>query len=264
MKSQRKNLIILLLGIVCLSCVSTKKITYFQALTPETDEAISRMQEQYIPRIKPDDILSITVSSLNKEANEMFNPESYRGVYQAQQQNNTTIAPNPIIGFTVDATGAINLPLIGKVQVAGMSSKEVSALLTGQLQQYLESPSVSVRIANYQVTLMGEVARPAVYTIPNELITIPQLIAMGGDMSIYGKRKNVLIIREVDGQRQFARVDMTQRDIFDSPYYYLHSGDVVYVESTAGKITSTDRIYQLTPIVISSLTLLVLIFNTFK
>jgi polysaccharide export outer membrane protein len=144
-----------------------------------------------------------------------------------------------------------------------MTSGELSIKLTEQLQQYLTAPSVIVRIANYTVSVMGEVSRPALYTIPNEQITLPEALALAGDLTIYGKRHNILIIREIDGNRQFARVDLTSREIFNSPFYYLHSGDVVYVMPTSGRLTSTDRVYQLTPIIVNSLTLCVLIFTTF-
>lgn len=218
------------------------------------------MQERYLPRIKSGDILSIRVSSLSKEADEMFNPLA--GAYNNVNQSVTTTAPQPVVGFTVDKDGNITLPLVGRIHVVGSTSQELATQLTAKLEQHLQSPTVTVRIANYTVSVMGEVVRPALYTIPNEQITLPQALSMAGDMTIYGKRQNILIIREVDGQRQFARVDMTQRELFDSPYYYLHSGDIVYVEAATGKVTASDRVFQLTPIVLSSLSLLILILTT--
>jgi polysaccharide export outer membrane protein len=251
-------------GALCLlmsACMSTKKITYFQPASREMDEVISKIEETYTPRIKEGDILSITVSSLSKEANEMFNPVTQILNYNAQTVG--TIAPQPALGYTVDAAGNILLPMLGSVQVSGLTSRELSVKLMAQLQQYLKSPTVIVRIANYTVSVLGEVARPAIYTIPNEHITLAEALALAGDLTIYGKRNNILIIREVEGVRQFARVDITKRDIFTSPFYYLRSGDVIYVEATSGKLTSTDRTYQLAPIIINSLTLCVLILSTF-
>jgi polysaccharide export outer membrane protein len=251
-------------GIICSlmsACISTKKITYFQPVSPELDEVISKIEETYTPRIKEGDILSITVSSLSKEANEMFNPITQILNYTTQTVG--TIAPNPILGYTVDAAGNIALPLLGNVQVKGLTSKDLSVKLAEQLQQYLESPTVVVRIANYTVSVLGEVARPAMYTMPNEQITLPEALALAGDLTIYGKRENILIIREIEGTRQFARIDVTNRDVFTSPFYYLRSGDVVYVEATSGKLLSIDRTYLLAPIVINSLTLGVLIISTF-
>jgi polysaccharide export outer membrane protein len=251
-------------GMTCFlmsACISTKKITYFQPASRELDEVIAKIEETYTPRIKEGDILSITVSSLSKEANEMFNPVAQ--VLNYTTQNVGTIAPQPALGYTVDAAGNIALPMLGRVQVRGLTSKELSVKLTAQLQQYLESPTVMVRIANYTVSVLGEVARPAIYTIPNEHITLPGALALAGDLTVYGKRNNILIIREFEGTRQFARIDITKRDVFTSPFYYLRSGDVIYVEATSGKLTATDRIYQLAPIVINSLTLCILIVTTF-
>jgi Periplasmic protein involved in polysaccharide export len=242
------------------ACRSTKDITYFQPISPEYDEQTLLALEPYIPLIKEGDILSIIVSSLDKDATAMFNPvPENRGAVQTTGST----APNPVVGFLVDDNGNITLPLVGTVYVKGKTSKTLAAELMQTLNEYLESPTVFVRIANYQITLLGEVARPSVYTIPNEMITLPQALAMAGDLTIYGKRKNILIIREELGNRTYARVNVADRSIFDSPYYYLRAGDVVYVESTPGKLTSTDRVYQLTPILISSLSFLVLIFNNF-
>jgi polysaccharide export outer membrane protein len=243
------------------SCISTKKITYFQPASRELDEVIAKIEETYTPQIKEGDILSITVSSLNKEANEMFNPLTPILNYTTQSVG--TIAPQPVMGYTVDASGNISLPLLGNVHVKGLTSKELSVNLAAQLQQYLQSPTVIVRIANYTVSVLGEVARPAKYTIPNEQITLPEALALAGDLTIYGKRSNILVIREFEGTRQFARIDITKRDVFTSPFYYLRTGDLIYVEATSGRLTATDRIYQLAPIIINSLTLCVLIFTTF-
>jgi polysaccharide export outer membrane protein len=251
-------------GMACFlmsACVSTKKITYFQPASREVDEVIAKIEKAYTPRIKEGDILSITVSSLSKEANEMFNPVTQALNYTTQ--NVGTIAPQPVLGYTVDAAGNISVPLVGSMHVEGLTSRELSVKLTAQLQQYLESPTVIVRIANYNVSVLGEVARPAIYTIPNEHITLPEALALAGDLTIYGKRENILIIREIDGTRQFARINITNRDIFTSPFYYLRSGDVIYVEATSGKQLSVDRAYQLAPIIINSLTLCVLVLSTF-
>jgi polysaccharide export outer membrane protein len=252
-------------GVICFlmsACISTKKITYFQSESRELDEVIAKIEETYTPQIKEGDILSITISGLGKETNEMFNPVTQILSYTTQPAG--TIAPHPIIGYTVDAAGNISLPLLGNVHVKGLTSKELSINLTAQLeQQYLKSPTVIVRIANYTVSVLGEVARPAVYTIPNEQITLPEALALAGDLTIYGKRNNILVIREFEGTRQFTRIDITQRDVFTSPFYYLRAGDLIYVEATSGKLTATDRTYQLAPIIINSLTLCVLIFTTF-
>ena len=117
---------------------------------------------------------------------------------------------------------------------------------------------------NYSVSVMGEVEKPSVYTIPNERITLPELISLAGDLTIYARRDNILVIREIDGQREFGRVDLTKRDLFNSPYYYLQPNDVVYVEPGKGKKTTSERSVQLAPTIISGISLLAVILSVVK
>ena len=245
---------------VFMSCMSTKSITYFQPVNPQIDEMVTKIETVYTPFVKSGDILSISVNGLDKDDREIFNPPPITATQHTQVTGFVLL--HTINGFTVDTEGYIVLPQIGKIQVGGLTTQEVEILITEPLQEYIKSPTVSVNIANYIISVLGEVARPAQYVIPHNLITIPEALALAGDLTIYGNRKNVQIIREFEGQRHFARIDLTQRSLFESPYYYLHSGDIIYVAPTAGKLTSTDRIYQVSPIIISSLSFLILILNT--
>jgi len=241
-------------------CISSKSITYFQPLSPKMDKMVTNMQPVYMPVIKSGDVLSITVHGLDKDDREIFSPLS-APVSQYLQITSFVVLPT-ITGFTVDPEGNIVLPQVGKIKVAGFTTKEIEIHLTEQLQQFIKSPMVSVHVANYIITILGEVARPAQYVIPHNQITIPEALALAGDLTIYGKRNNVLIFRELNGQRHVGRVDLTKRDMFDSPYYYLYSGDMIYVEPTSGRLTSSDRIFQVSPLIISSLTFLLLIIST--
>jgi len=248
----------LLLLLSLTACRTTKDITYFQPAMQSLDQVVAHLGEIYTPRIQPGDVLSIVVSSLDKASNEMFNPIPLNNNLQQRQIG----VLQPAHGFKVDSTGYISLPLLGNLKAQGLTTGEFTNLLTNELNKYLEAPTVVVRLANFQISVLGEVARPSVYNIPNEKITLPEAIALAGDIGVYGKKNNVLIIREEGEHRTFARVDMTKRDFFFSPYYYLHPGDIVYVEATSGRLTASDRIYQLAPIVINSATLLLLIINT--
>ena len=151
----------------------------------------------------------------------------------------------------------------GKIIVGGLSTKDASDLITKNLNKYLEEPTVSVRLMNFKISVLGEVTRPSLYNITNERVTLPEAISLAGDLTIYGKRQNVLIVREVDGKREFARIDLTKRDLFNSPYYYLLPNDIVYIEPLKGKLTSTSRAVQLAPIAISILTFLTIITQNF-
>lgn len=240
------------------SCVSQKEIVYFQ--TDQEMDGQADILNSHTAKIQPGDILSVMVSSLSAEASAMFNPYQLmnQGIQRETPQAN---APAAAHGYLVDQDGMISLPLIGQLKLGGLTTAEANTLITQKLDKYLQQPTVNLRILNFKVSVLGEVARPSVYTIPNEKITLPEAISLAGDLTIYGKRNNVMLIREVNGKREFARIDLTKRDLFNSPYYYLHTNDVIYVEPTKGKVTSSDRTIQLAPIVLSGLSLMTLILT---
>ena len=244
------------MAVVATSCVSRKEITYFQPKDEKSDLEKLDIKDNFILKLQAGDILSVMVYSLSPEANAMFN------VYP--QQLNTSVQPNtttPAIGFLVDTDGNITLPLAGKIPVLGLSNKEASDTITKHLDKYLQQPTVNVRLLNFKISVLGEVNRPSVYTISNERVTLPEAISLAGDLTVFGKRENVLIIREINGVREFIRVDLTKRDLFSSPYYYLRPNDIVYVEQKRGKRTNTSPAVQLAPIFISAATLSILILQ---
>jgi len=253
----KKVIFALLACCIFLGCRSTKSITYFQPYSPRTDEVITNMMDVYTPTIKPGDVLSIVVNGLDSQDRELFNlPTTTQNT-----QSGGYVVLHPFRGFTVDEFGNIEYPQIGTMKVIGMTTNELEKRLTEQLREFFVSPTVSINIANFIISVLGEVNRPAQYVASNNQLTLPQALSLAGDLTIFGRRDNVLLIREKDGERTFARIDLTNRNLFDSPYYYLHAGDVIYVEATKGRFTSTDRTYQLTPILISSLSFLMLLFN---
>ena len=183
-------------------------------------------------------------------------PGSSAAINNAAPSLVQTTAP----GYLVDATGAIEMPLIGTLKVSGLTTMEAKELIKKKIANYLKEPTVNVRFLNYKISVLGEVVHPSVYVIPNETITLPEALALAGDMTIYGKRENVLVIRDDNGKKIFGRVDLTTRDIYNSPYYYLHENDIVYVEPGKGRIAQTDKVYQLLPVVLSALSLISVIF----
>jgi polysaccharide export outer membrane protein len=252
---------LLLISLIATSCISKKKINYFQANQTGKDLQSLDIDHKYIAKLQPGDILSILVSSLSPEASEMFNPYQLNlNSIASQQQTIQTTSPTPATGYLVNQEGFITLPMIGKVNVLGLTTEAATDLIVTKLNKYLEQPTVNIRILNFKISVLGEVNRPAVYTIPNEEVTLPEALAMAGDLTIYGKRNNVMLIRNVNGKREFNRIDLTKRDLFNSPYYYLQANDVLYVEPTKSKITSTDRTVQLAPIVLSALSVLTVLF----
>jgi polysaccharide export outer membrane protein len=263
MKTQKIKFIslsaLMIVTLLVSSCLNQKRITYFQPKEEAKDTNINNITQKQTFYLKPGNIINVGVNSISPDANTMFNPfVVMQPVYYTYQQTNNL---NPAIGYMVDKDGAISLPLVGKIVVAGLDTKEATDLITEKLEKYLVNPVVNVRMLNYNVSVMGEVNRPSVYTIPNERISLPEVLSLAGDLTIYARRNNVLVIRENNGKREFGRVDLTKRDLFDSPYYYLQPNDVVYVEPGKGKKTTTDRTIQLAPTIISGVSLLTVILS---
>ncbi|QHV94074.1 polysaccharide biosynthesis/export family protein [Spirosoma endbachense] len=266
-RSQRLRvaLVSFVLGGTCLtSCVSTKHLSYFQQ-EPGKADALT-VAARYVPTIQPGDVLSIQVNSLNPEASSFFNPYAAFAIADRGPQTNTIASTTPlpsINGYIVDNEGKIEVPMLGKVDVKGKTVTEIKDQLRQSLKEYLKEPTVNVRNQNFRISVMGEVARPSLYTIPNEQITLLEALSLSGDVTIYGRRDNVLLIREENGQRTFTRIDLTRRDLFTSPYYYLHPNDVVYVEPGRARAATADRTNQLLPIVLSGLSFVAIIFSRF-
>jgi polysaccharide export outer membrane protein len=251
--NNRILILIVLLSSILTSCMSRKHVDYFQEKDGSTQNAI-QLPATFEPLIIPNDLLEIRVSSINPEAARFFNPGS---------TENTTSDPS-MITYLVDAKGEIELPLVGKVLVSGNSTRQIRELLRERLEKYLQSPTVMVTLASYKITILGEVKVPGLYQVKSEKINITEALGLAGDLNIFGDRKKVMIIREKDGIKSFYNVDLTSRDIFSQPYYFLHPGDVIYVPSGKGRIASADAFYRIAPIVISSLTLISLLFYRFN
>ncbi|TWR28013.1 polysaccharide export protein [Mucilaginibacter achroorhodeus] len=249
------------------SCVSQKQIAYFQKDINGKDTI--RVAEAYVPKIQSGDILSIYVSSLNPVASSFFNPYAPSPGLASETAGTGSSTPSvgqqspassSAPGFLVDPQGRIELPLVGEITAAGRTTSELRDTIKNRLKTYLKEPTVNVRFLNYKISVMGEVARPSVYVIPNEKVTLPEALSMAGDITIFGKRDNVLIVRDNNGKKEFGRINLNTREVYSSPYYYLHSNDIVYVEPGKGKIAQTDKTYQILPIILSALSFLSIIF----
>lgn len=232
------------------SCVNSKRVTYFNNVsTSEYPPTIEDLE----PVIQENDILSISVTSLNPSATEMFNVSNV-SVTQSSTAMGTTLQAS---GYLVDQEGFIRFPFLGKIKAEGMTKKTLREEITSQLveQKFLLEPIVDIRYLNYKVSVLGEVGNPSVLTIPNEKVTLLEALGLAGDLTIYARRDNVLLIREEDGVKKLIRIDLTTDDIFKSPYYHLKSNDIVYVEPNKSKIASTSRTTQWLPIIMSTLSL---------
>lgn len=153
----------------------------------------------------------------------------------AQQGEQPFVASQAMYTYLVDKEGYINFPVIGKIKVDGLTKQELSSLLQDKISKYVKDPLVNVQITNFKVMVMGEVTRPGGLSVKNDRITILDAIGYSGDLTINADRKNILVIRDNNGQKEFGRLDITQPDIFASPYFYLQQNDVVYVEPNVAK-----------------------------
>lgn len=213
--------------------------------------------------IKPDDLLGITVSSPNPDANVVFNKGSFPMANTRDSFSPATgrVGVSEGQGYLVDEEGFIDFPVLGKVTVGGLTRKEAQAYLADCLQKYLKDPTVNLRFLNFRITVIGEVTRPSTFTIPNEKINVFEALGMAGDMSPYGKRENVLLMREEGGERIVKRLNLNDKEILSSPYFYLQQNDIVYVEPVRARAdqASTTRNYIATAAaVVTALSLLVI------
>jgi len=234
------------------SCSTPKNVAYFQDLTDTSKIYTQAIKKTYEVEIQPDDILEIIINNINADAAAPFNlgntnPASIPTVQLTQGTTgvklNSAGADNSTgKGYLVDKNGTIDFPVLGNMKVQGLTIPQLKDSLKIKLDKYLQEPIINVRLLNYKVTVLGEVLRPSTYSIPSERITVVDAIGMAGDLTIYGKRENVLLIREENGERKFIRMNLNSSEIFQSPYYYLKQNDIVYVEPNKAKIVSSDAI----------------------
>ncbi|MEV4885867.1 polysaccharide export outer membrane protein [Chitinophaga ginsengisegetis] len=251
------------LGLLCLSClftscVSTKNAVYFNDVR---DTVLLPSDSSFDPRIQKNDILQINVSSLNPEDVIIYNVSNMTSASGAGGAN--AGAGAMLGGFLVDEQGFIQYPVLGPVKVTGLTKKALTVYLHDQLieRKLLVDPVVSIRFLNYRVTILGEVNKPTVVNVTNEKISVLEALGMAGDITVFGKRNNILLIREIDGQRIIRRIDLNDKSILNSPYYFLQPNDILYVEPNKSKVATADRSRQVLPIILSSLSLLVIILD---
>lgn len=235
------------------SCKLREKTVYFQDFNetiPYTDES------RFNPKIKVDDLLYIKISDIDPESARVYNGINDPTVPLGYQTGNMALD-----GYLVDKNGNVNMPVIGQVSVLNKSRDEAAHLIEEKLKDFLKTPIVHITILNFKVTVLGEVASPNTYRIPNERISILEAIGLAGDLKMTAKRKNVLVIRETPEGRQSIRVDLTSKKLLESPAYYLQQNDVVYVEPNATALSSSSFFKGNGTIILSSITVVVSILT---
>jgi polysaccharide export outer membrane protein len=253
------------LGCVCLivlvvtanSCISNKELTYFNNLNDTTFQLVSKNFE---PHIQRGDIIYVGVTSADPTSAALFNSA------------NTVMTPNAIgsfptisiPGILVTDEGFIQLPKIGIIEVMGKTTNQIAKTIKPLLEPYLKDPIVTVRLMNFRISVLGEVAKPATINIPNERVTLLEALALAGDLTAYGNRKNLLLIRDSAGIQITKRIDITNSSAFNASTFYLRPNDVIYVEPNKVKSLASSNIPLITPYVFSALSILVILFQRIK
>lgn len=229
MKSKKHFFLIIISSCLFLSCASRKKIVYLSDIekAQSYNSALT-----YEPKLQPDDLLSIIVAAENPEVTVPFNMPNIQGNYGLNDNQNGK-------AYLIDNLGYINFPVIGKIKLGGLTRTEANKKLVSSISEYITNPSVNLSILNFKVSVLGEVTKPGSYTIQSERITLLEALSKAQDLTIYGKRKNILVIREIEGNKTYNRVDITSANFLNSPFYYLAQNDVVYVEPNKTRVNNS-------------------------
>jgi len=248
--------IILILITSTTSCVQTRYVSY---LNNALDTVYVKETKQQEVAIQKNDILSIHISSLNQEASEIFNSTTSQQINSSSASGNSSVGS----GYLVNMDGNVELPMIGNFKAEGLSKNELKTEITNSIieRKLLVNPIVNIRRLNFEVTVIGEVGKPTVITVPNEKISLLKALGLAGDITIYGKKENVLLIREVDGKKNVTHLNLNDSDFLNSPYYYLMPNDIVYVEPNKNKLASVGRGRQLVPSLLSGLSVILIVLN---
>jgi polysaccharide biosynthesis/export protein len=217
-------------AIVLSSCATKKDIVYFQ--NAKNFETIVDT-DTFTPKFKVNDIVSIYVSTFDTEASKPFNLVKSTG--------GNTGAGNQFLDYLIDIEGNIDFPVLGKIKLLGLTVEQSKELIKQKLSEgYLKDPIVNIRILNFRITILGDVRSPGTYFISGERITIMEALGLAGDLTIKGRRDNVLVIRDFNGTKTYTRIDLTNKEVFNSPVYFLTQNDVVYVEPNNSSISTAS------------------------
>lgn len=227
MRKSNPLFIVLLVGLLMASCASRKDVVYFQD-AGQFETIVDK--NSFTTKFKVDDVVGIYVSTLSSEASAPFN--LFRG------STEDGVRPEQV-DYIIDKDGEIDFPVVGKLKIVGLSPEELRVMLRDKLKDYLVDPIINIRLKNFTVSVLGEVNKPGTYPVNGERITILEALGLAGDLTIKGKRDNVLVIRDFDGAKVYNRINLTKKDAMNSPVYYLTQNDIVYVEPNKSAVTSS-------------------------
>lgn len=224
------------------SCISQRKLSYLHDVTAASADSINQTyMPQYENFIERGDVLSILVNALDVEAVQAFNMP-LANVQRLGARTVNTSGGGSIQGYKVDPDGNINFPVLGMLHVEGLTTSELRDTLTTLISQSVKNPIVNISFQNSSITVLGEVKNPGRHTMDRQGINIFEAVGLAGDLTIYGKRQNVLISREVDGKMEFARLNLNDEAIFASPYFHIRQNDVIYVEPNNARSLASQNV----------------------
>jgi polysaccharide export outer membrane protein len=229
-----KKAFILLSALFLGSCASKQDIIYFQDEPLNSEMALSN---NYEIKFKPADLLTIDISAQDPEAVAPFllTPVAQNASSTLELNRNVRMQT-----YLIDINGNIEFPVLGSLKLEGLSRVQATEMLKMKLSEYIKDPIVNVRLINFTITILGEVNAPGSYTVQNERISLSDALGLAGDLTIYGKRDNVLLIREVEGQKRYAKFDLNSVNVLNSPNYYLTQNDVIYVEPNSARVRQSS------------------------
>lgn len=237
----KNNYILIASIVILLSGCAQRNLVYFSDLNAKSDFTTS-VANDGMPRILQNDVLGITVNTTSPESNVLFaaaaNPASGNGFFEKE-------------GYRVNGDGNIKFPVLGNIKLEGLTIPEAQSAMETKLNQYVNNSVVNVKFLNFRITVIGEVNHPSTFLVPNEKINLLEALGLAGDMTAYGKRENVLIIRQVDGKRTMARVNLNNQNVLNSPYFHLQQNDVIYVEPDKTKALEISNGYRTMPLVVA-------------
>lgn len=229
------------------SCITTPPIAYFQTSDSLKFQQLKKIHPT-ITRIQRNDILAITVGSLSQESNEILNFANVNALTTTNFPGQQGLQRNQPLGYLVDSSGHVEVPFVGRVKLLNMTLEEAANMVRNEVVKSLKDPAVNVRFLNHKFSVLGEVGRPGTYNLLDDRTTLPEALAMSGDLTVYGSRTNVMVLRENNGVREVTRLNLLTQEVFNSPYYYLQNGDLIYIEPIKAKGTFNDQRLQLIPI----------------
>jgi len=250
--------------------VPPAQLGYFQADSVAFPAYIETQIPQ-VSKIQKDDILAIIVSSLNKESNEILNFANVNALPVSVFSGSVGGGSQPL-GFPVDSAGYVAMPLIGTVQVAGLTLQKAEERIRKELEKSIKEPVVNVRFMNYKFSILGEVGGAGTYNLLDDRTTILEAIALAGDLTVFAKRDSIMVIRNANGKREIGLVNLRNRSVFTSPYFYLKNGDIIYVEPNSSKVLPEipyqqqpppSLFLQRAPLVLSLLSILTIFVTLF-